>query len=669
MSLEKIKEKIEKLKEIINYHNHRYYILNNPEISDKKYDQLFQELLKLEEKYPRFKTSDSPSFKIGAKPLESFGIVEHSVPMLSLSNAFKNEDLLNFDQRIKKRLSIEEIEYVCELKIDGLAVSLIYEKGIFIKGATRGDGFRGEDVTFNLKTIKKIPLKLFIPSKIFIPEKLEVRGEVYLSWENFKKLNQERAGNNEPLFANPRNSAAGSIRQLDSRITASRNLEIFIYGCDTEIPNIKTHFQNLKLLKEAGFAVNEHIKLVKNIKEVLNYCRLWQERRNELNYEIDGIVIKVNSIEYQKRLGAVSRSPRFAIAYKLPSAQDTTKILDIIIQVGRTGVLTPVAVLEAVKIEGSLIKRATLHNEEEIKKKNIKIGDIVVLHKAGGVIPEILSVVFTKRRGDEKEFQMPKNCPSCGSLIYKEEGEAFSRCPGITCPAQFKEHLKHFSSRRAMNIEGLGDKIINQIVEKKLIADIADLYLLDLNKLLTLDRMGEKSGLKILKQIEESKTPSLERFIFALGIRHIGEHAAYILTEKFKTLKNLIAASMEDLIAIKEIGPKSAQSLKVYFQNPKNLKLIQKFLDLGLKFEAKISASLPLSGKQFVFSGTLSIPRNEAFGLVKNLGGNINNSISLKTNYLVAGKEPGSKYEKAKKLSLFILNEKEFFNLIENAGK
>lgn len=662
-------KRIEELREQIHHHNYLYYALNSQELSDSQYDKLFKELFELEEKYPRFKTMDSPTLKIGTKPIEEFGIVEHSIPMLSLGNAFTEKDLIQFDDRIKKRLKTKSIEYVVELKIDGLAVSLNYENGIFLRGATRGDGFRGEDITENLRTVKNIPLKI-VSAGTAIPKKLEIRGEAYLSWQFFNKINEERVKTGEPLFANPRNAAAGSLRQLDSRITAKRNLKIFIYGCDTEIPGSSTHFENLKKIKEWGFPTNENIKLLKDINEVINYCNHWKIARTSLDYEIDGLVIKVNSLKQQKELGAISRSPRWAIAYKLPSTQETTKIKDIIIQVGRTGALTPVAVLEPVLIDGSRVSKATLHNEDEIKKKNIKIGDTVLVHKAGQVIPEVISVVASKRTGREKEFKMADRCPECGGKIHKKEAEAVWRCVNKECPAKLKEAVRHFVSRRAMDIEGLGDSLIDQLVEEKLVKDIADIYNLTADNLLPLERMGEKLAAKLFMHIQQSKMRKLERFIYGLGIRHVGEHISSILVKHFGSLENIKSAKLENLVAVNEIGPEVAQSITEYFSSKENVKLLEKFKKVGIKFEKAVHVALPLAEKIFLITGALKkYTRNDAQKHIEELGGSFASSISKKVDFLIAGDSPGSKLEKAKEIGVKVINEKEFEKMIRGKNQ
>jgi len=667
---EDILKRMEKLREEIRYHNHRYYVLNDPVISDAEYDQLMKELIELEQHYPQYITPDSPTQRVGAEPIPEFATVKHIAPMLSLSNAFSDEELIAFDQRIKKIVPEQKIEYVVELKIDGLAIALVYENGIFVRGATRGDGVTGEEITLNLRTIKAIPLKLFGKN---IPSFFEVYGEVYMKKSDFKKLNEERMKNGENLFANPRNAAAGSVRQLDPRITAQRHLDIFVYRAIFPENHKKflTHIEVLNYLKKLGFKVNHEIELCKNIKEAINYCHQWIEKREELDYEIDGMVIKVNSLLVREKLGSTTRSPRWAIAYKFPAQQTTTRIKDIIVQVGRTGALTPVAILNPIKISGSIVQRATLHNEDEIRRKDIRIGDTVLVQKAGEVIPEVVKVIKEKRIGKEKEFIVPSKCPVCGGKVYRPEGEVISRCINISCPAQIKEKIRHFVSRDAIDIEGLGPALIDQLVEKKLVKNISDLYFLKRNELISLERMAEKSADNLLKAIKESKERPLYRLIYGLGIRYVGVHTSEIITRYYPTLDEFMKANLEELIEINEIGPKIAESIILFFKEKENLSIIERLRDAGLNFgrrkevikEEKKSRSL--NGKQFVLTGTLKeFTRNQAKEIISKLGGRITGSVSKKTDYVVAGKDPGSKYQKAQKLGVTILNEEEFKKMI-----
>ncbi len=670
MNKKTAKKKIQKLREELHRHNHCYYVLDAPEISDAEYDKLFRVLKLLEEKFPYLITHDSPTQRVGAPPLKSFQEVAHSIPMLSLANAFSEEDLLAFDQRVKKKLgeNIKDVIYVTELKFDGLAVSLRYEKGVFVRGATRGDGERGEDITQNLRTVKEIPLKLV--SLKNPPPMLEVRGEIYMKKKDFEELNKERIENGEPVFANPRNSAAGSVRQLDSSVTSKRKLSLFCYGTGAvEGSDFKTHADILKFLLRAGFPVNKEWKLCKTISEAIQHCEVWEDNRHDLPYDVDGMVVKVNSIAQQQELGEISRSPRWAIAFKFPAEQAITKIIKIDVQVGRTGALTPVAVMEPVLISGSTVSRATLHNEDEISRKDVREGDTVVIQKAGEIIPEVVSVVIEKRTGDEKKFTMPAQCPECGADVVKPEGEAVSRCTGgMSCPAQVKESIRHFCARDAMDMEGIGYQHIENFVEKKLICDAADLFYLKKEELLPLERMGDKLAENILNAVAKAKHPPLSRLIYALGIRLVGEHTAELLAEHFTTLDALQHAAYDELQNIYEVGPKVAQSIVSFFQQGNNRKVIEKLKKAGVKprVEEAARARSEISGKSFVFTGMLaSFTRSKAESLVKKLGGKISSSVSKNTNYVVAGAEPGSKYDKAQKLGVAILTEEEFKKLIQ----
>lgn len=664
MADEDILKKIEILREKINYHNYRYYVLDAPEISDTEYDTLFHELLELEKKYPELVSPTSPTQRVGAPPLEIFEEVRHKVPMLSLSNAFSFDDLISFDARVKKFAEVSFCDYVAELKIDGLAVSLTYENGVFVLGATRGDGEFGEDITLNLKTIKSVPLKLIGDKH---PKILEVRGEVFISKENFEKLNRQREKNNEPLFANPRNAAAGSLRQLDSKITASRPLDIFIYGVGYyEGIDFSSQKQILEYLRSIGFKTNPQAKYCKDIEEVIEYCKIWDKKRKELPYEIDGIVVKVNSLALQKTLGEITHSPRWAIAYKFKGEMEETQIEDIIVQVGRVGTLTPVAILKPVKVGGSVVSRATLHNIDEIKRKDIRIGDTVLVHKAGDVIPEVITPLKEKRNGNEKLFVMPDTCPSCKSKVVKEEDEVAYRCVNFSCPAQVKERIIHWASRDALNIEGLGNQLIEKMVDEKLISDPLDLYFLTKNDLLKLDRMGDKLAQNILDAIEKSKNTKFSRIIYALGIRHVGEHLSEILAENFENFDKLKNATYDELIKINGVGEKVAKSIVSFFENEENKHMLQKIEKAGIKFESEVvKKSDILDGKVFVITGTLSVPRAEMEEKIKKYGGKVSSSVSKKTSYVLAGENPGSKIEKAKKLKIEIISEDDFRKLIQ----
>jgi len=666
MVSDKIKRRVEELRGQIHYHDYKYYVENNPEISDYEYDQLMRELKELEEKYPSLRSPTSPTQRVGGEPVEGFPTVEHRLLMLSLDNTYSEEEVREFEARLHRELPGEDFEYVVELKIDGVSISLIYEDGEFARGSTRGDGRRGDEITSNLKTIRAIPLKL----RKRVPGRLEVRGEVYMTVSGFRRVNKEREEAGETLFANPRNAAAGSLKLLDPKITSQRPLDSFIYSL-TESTSVRippTHFESLGLLKEWGFKVNPYIKLCRNIQEVIDWCNVWERRRESLDYEVDGMVIKVNSIPQQMRLGFTSKSPRWAIAYKFPAKQATTKIRDIIVQVGRTGALTPVAILEPTPLAGTTISRATLHNEDEIRRKDVRIGDTVILEKGGDVIPQVVKVVEGKRTGKERKFSIPRRCPVCGAEVVRLEDEAVARCIGSSCPAQLKERIAHYAQRTAMDIEGLGDKLINQLVDKGLVRDVADLYKLDLDTLSSLERMGKKSAQNLLSQIERSRTQPLSRLIFALGIRYVGARGARILSEHFSSMDELFRATQEELEAIPEIGPRTAQSIVLFFREKKNRKLLEKLRKLGVqmgKVEERKEGG-PLAGKKFVFTGGLEhYSRDEARELVESLGARAVSSVSKKVDYVVAGKDPGSKYEKAKALGVRILNEEEFRELIE----
>ncbi len=661
-----IKKEIERLREEINQHNYQYYVLDQPLISDFEYDQLMKKLITLEQEYPEFITPDSPTQRVGAKPLEKFSTIRHLMPMLSLSNAFSEQELIDFDQRIKKNFPQQYYDYVVELKIDGLAIALVYEKGLLTRGATRGDGITGEDVTQNLKTIKSIPLKLREYKGMDI---IEVYGEVYMDKKNFTRLNEERAKRSENLFANPRNAAAGSVRQLDPAITASRQLDTFIYQATFAQKNLfSTHMETLAFLKNAGFKVNPNIKLCTNIAEVISYCKFWQSRKNELNYDVDGMVIKINQWSIREKLGATTKSPRWAIAYKFPAEQMTTIVKDIIVGVGRTGALTPVALLEPVTISGSTVQRATLHNEDEIKRKDIRIGDTVLIQKAGEVIPEIIQVIKEKRRGNERLFKMPESCPVCGSPVVKLKEEVVSRCNNISCPAQVKERIRHFVSRSAMDIEGLGPALINQLVDKEIVRDFADLYYLKREDLINLERMAEKSADNIVRAINNSKNRPLSNLIYALGIRHVGIFASQLLADRIDNLYELGELTLEDLIKIEGIGPIMAESIILFFQRKENREIIKKLQQAGVNLTAgkKGIGKGPLEGLQFVLTGTLEhYTREEAKKVIERLGGRVSNSVSTKTDYLVLGRDAGQKFQKAKELDIKIIEEEEFIKMLE----
>jgi len=665
MLTEAIRKRVEKLREEIEYHNYRYYILDQPEISDAQYDRLMRELEKLEEQYPELRTPNSPTQRVGAPPLEEFEIVRHTIPMLSLANAFDEIEAKEFDKRMKKFLGTSsDIEYVTEPKLDGLAVELVYERGQFVVGSTRGDGINGENITQNLRTIKTIPLQL-IRKEISVPERLEARGEVIMQLKRFRDLNQKREELGEPLFANPRNAAAGSVRQLDSKITAERPLEIYCYGIgEMRGRTFKTHWEILQTLSKWGLRINPNIRRCKHIEDVIEYYHEVNEMREKLPYEIDGIVIKVNQLDLQTRLGEISRSPRWALAFKFQPKQETTKIQDIIIQVGRTGALTPVAVMEPVKVGGVEVSRATLHNQDEIDKKDVRIGDMVVIQRAGDVIPEVVQVIESKRTGKEKKFRMPSKCPVCGAEVIKEE--AIHRCIGLDCPAQLKGRIKHFASKRAMDIEGLGVKLIDQLVDKGLVKDVADIYYIEKKQLIELERMADKSAQNIIDAVEASKTKPLSRFLYALGIRHVGETTAEDLARRFSRLDDFFHLSEETLREVEGIGPEVSASVYQFFRDKKNKESIERLKKAGVTvIEPKVKGKAKLAGKTFVFTGALkSLGRDEARNIVESLGGMTVSTVSKKVDFVVVGEDPGSKFDKAKELGIKTLTEEEFQKMI-----
>lgn len=660
-------KRITDLRKIIEYHNKRYYQQDAPEISDAEYDRLMRELQELEHQYPDDDLAFSPTQRVGAAPLAKFASVAHPSTMLSLANAFSNEEIVEFDSRIKRLAHVDKISYVAEPKLDGLAVNLIYENGLFVRGATRGDGTTGEDVTQNLKTISSLPLKMRMNRNKPIPSFIEIRGEVYIEKDPFQKLNRRRMDEGEEPFANPRNAAAGSLRQLDSKITAHRPLNIFFYGIgNIRGINFLTHWEVLQALSGWDFPVNKLIEQAQDINACIQYFEHIGTIRKSLPYEIDGIVLKVNDLALQNVLGNVSRNPRWALACKFPAAQETTTIKNIEVQVGRMGTLTPVAIMEPVNVGGVMVSRATLHNEDEILKKDIRIGDTVVIQRAGDVIPEVVKVIPEKRPVGTKKFKMPKHCPECNSQIVRLEGEVAHRCVNMSCPAQLKEHIRHFASRGAMDIEGLGEKVSAQLFDVKLIADPADLYFLTKEKLLALDRQAEKSTQNLIDAIKNSKNPSLDKFIYALGIRHVGERTAKLLAEHFGSMENIIAAKVDDLTAINEIGPEIAASIVEFFHERKNIDIMKKFSKAGVIPQKKeIADNALLRGKSFVFTGTMEdMSRNEAKIIVENLGGTVLSTVTKNTTYVVAGREPGSKLDKANSLGLMVLTEKEFLKLI-----
>jgi DNA ligase (NAD+) len=662
-SLKAIEKKIRELRDEIRRHEELYYVADNPEISDKEYDELIANLSELEQQYPQFLTSDSPTQRVGGRPAEGFAEYVHRRPMLSLDNSYNLEELRAFDQRCQKLADGRPLEYVAELKIDGLSLSLHYEDGMLVRGVTRGDGRRGEDVTQNVRTIRSIPLKLK-PSSSAIANAIEVRGEAYLSRKVFEKINAELEDAGEPRLANPRNAAAGAIRQLDPKLVAKRRLDLFPYDVISgERKAFATHWESLQWVEQAGFHVNPHRALCSSIEEVIEFCNAMEPKRDELGYEIDGVVVKVNSSALQDEFGATSKAPRWAIAHKYPARQATTQVHVITVQVGRTGALTPVANLEPVLLAGTTVSRATLHNEDEIRRLGLRIGDWVLIEKGGDVIPKVLKVIESRRTGAEKRFRMPTKCPVCGGVISRVEGEVVARCIAADCAAQLMGRLLHFSSRRAMRIEGLGESLAEQLVEKKLVHDAGDLYRLTLAEVASLERMAEKSAANLLAQIEASKSRDLSNLIYALAIRHVGERTAGILARHFGSLARLSEASVEELDDIHEIGLTVAQSVRDWFDDAGNLELCERLRVAEVRTEIERDQSAVaddrFAGKQFVLTGKLeTLSRDEARALIESRGGRVTSSVSKKTDYVVAGEDAGSKLDKAESLGLNVIDEK-----------
>jgi DNA ligase (NAD+) len=659
MNKKEAEKEIENLRKQIRHHDYKYYVEDNPEISDYEYDQLVKKLEELEGQFPDLITPDSPTQRVSGEPAKEFPSVEHKIQMLSLDNTYNFDELREFHKRVLKK--IPECRYVVEPKIDGLGVALLYENGGFVRGATRGDGRIGEDVTLNLKTIRSIPL-LISDERL---KNIEVRGEVFMSLSGFKKMNLDRGKNGEPVFANPRNASAGSIRQLDPKIPASRPLDIFIYSLSfIEGIGFFTHWESQKTLKEAGFKINPLSKLCNNLDEVIEYCKELEEMRDDLDYEIDGAVIKVNELEHQRTLGATTKHPRWAIAYKFKARQATTKLLDIRVQVGRTGALTPVAVLESVELGGVTISRATLHNEDEVKRKGLMIGDTVLVERSGDVIPQVVKPIVDKRTGSEKPFRMPEKCPICGGEVVRPEGEVRWRCLNLQCPAQLKRRIGHFAAKGAMDIEHLGPETIDKLLDSKLIAGLEDLYSLKKEDLQKMEGFEEKSADNLISAIENSKTKELSRLVHALGIRHVGQYAAQLLASHFGSLDRLSQAMYYQLENIKGIGKETAESVVAFFSDEENKKLIHTLNEMGINPQIKEKG--PLDGKQFVFTGSMeSLSRDEASNLVLDKGGIVSNTVSKNTDFVVVGKKPGSKFEKAKKLGIKIVDEEEFKKIVK----
>jgi len=664
MDVGRAKAKIESLRKEITDHNYRYYVLDDPIIPDAEYDRLMRELQSLEEHYPQFVQPDSPTQRVGAEPLAAFGQVIHAVPMLSLDNAFADAELLDFDQRVRNRLEIEaEVEYAAEPKLDGLAVSIRYEKGRLTTGATRGDGVRGEDITHNIRTIASIPLRLRGKN---LPEVLDVRGEVFMPKTGFAELNRRISAEGGKPFVNPRNAAAGSLRQLDPSITAQRPLDIFFYGVGYaegwQLPD--THADVLARLRDFGLRVCSEARVVRGVSGCVEYYAELGRRRGELAYEIDGVVYKVNRLDWQEQLGFVSRAPRWAIAHKFPAEEEITVVRDVNWQVGRTGAVTPVARLEPVFVGGVTVSNATLHNFDELRRKDVRVGDTVIVRRAGDVIPEVVSVVMERRPADSNVVALPEHCPVCGSDVVREEGEAVARCVGgLVCPAQRKEALKHFASRKAMDIDGLGSKLIEQLVDDGLVSNAADIYRLDAEQISSLERMGDKSARNLVAAVEKSKSVSLERFIYSLGIRDVGEATAKGLANFFGDLQRIQDASIDDLQEVPDVGPIVAGHIHSFFSQPHNVDVVQKLFAQGVKPipPEKLTSDLqPLLGTTIVITGTLeSMSRQDAKAMLEKAGAKVTSSVSKKTTMVLVGKDPGSKAEKAQKLGIRIVTETE----------
>lgn len=655
----KAEERVTELNELLRDYGHAYYVLDKPRVPDAVYDQLLNELIELENLYPDLIFPDSPTQRVGGTPLSNFEKVRHERPMLSLSNVFNEEDLRDFDKRVRGGAG-DSVEYVCELKIDGLAVSLHYENGKFVRGLTRGDGRVGEDITVNLRTVRSIPLKLKEPVSI------EVRGEVFMPKKSFHALNEDREERGEELFANPRNAAAGSLRQLDSKIAAKRNLDVFIYGIggDGETYGLNDHDESLRYLTDLGFKTNSERKVCRSVEEVLAYIEQWTDGRNQLSYEIDGIVIKVNRFLHQQDLGFTAKSPKWATAYKFPAEEVMTTVRDIELSIGRTGVVTPTAILEPVAVAGTTVQRASLHNEDLIRERDIRINDKVIIRKAGDIIPEVVKALIEMRSGDELPFEMPTECPACGSELVRIEGEVALRCVNPKCPAQIVEGMIHFVSRNAMNIDGLGEKVIEQLYREGLIQDISDLYALTKEQLLELERMGDKSATNLIEAIAASKSNSMERLLFGLGIRHVGERGARILSEHFGSMDQLMQANLEELIVIHEIGDKMADAVVTYFEKEEVAALVERLRERGvnLSYTGTIvrveEGANAFAGKKIVLTGKLeNMTRQEAGARIEALGGKLTGSVSKKTDLLIAGEEAGSKLDKAQDLGVEVWNE------------
>lgn len=664
---EAILGRIERLRSEIRDHNYRYYVLNDPTISDAEYDSLFRRLVELEDRYPQFRDPNSPTQRVGSPPAGGFTRHQHETPMLSLANVFDDEGLLDFDRRVKETLQVDpsdDVEYEVELKIDGLAVSLIYENGELVTGSTRGDGYVGEDVTSNLRTIRPIPFKVLGDA---YPDTLEVRGEAYMVKSEFDRINRARSSAGEEPFSNPRNAAAGSIRQLDPEITYDRRLNIFIYGSARPASlGISTHYQLLSRLRELGFRTNPHNRVCMGIDEVAEYKRYWEDNRDDLDYEIDGVVAKVNSIAGQRVLGAVSRSPRWAIAYKFPEEIAVTRMKDVMVSVGSTGVLTPFAVLDPVFVSGATVSLATLHNEDDIKRKDVRIGDLVRVKRAGEVIPEVVGPVVEARTGDEEVFEMPEKCPVCGADAVRAPGEAARYCTSYDCPARSFQRIVRFVGRGALDITGLGERTVSMLMKEDLVSDAADIFYLSKERVIGLRGMGEKRSSSLIEEIERSRRPRLDKLLFGLGIMGVGDHVALILAREFRSLEEIESASREQLEAVPEIGPTTAESVHEYFSRPTTKRLLEKMRAAGVRPVApEEPRGSRLAGRSFVFTGSLrSMSRRRAQSIVREMGGRTPSTISSSTDYLVVGSSPGSKLRKATQLGVEILDEDEFLDLV-----
>ncbi len=663
-------KEIEQLRAEIQQHDYLYYVLAQPRISDYEYDQLMKRLEDLENEYPELITPDSPSRRVSGEPTRDFPVVSHRKPMMSLANTYSEDEIRDFDRRVRNLLrENESYEYVCELKIDGLAISLLYENGLLSRAATRGDGEQGDDVTPNVKTIRSVPLRLITENPAL--NNMEVRGEIYFNREDLSPLNKERIENGEIPFANPRNAAAGSLKLQDPRQVARRPLKIFCYWIEPleETPEITEHLIGLETLRKLRFPVNTHYTLCKDIEEVIRFWDGWQKNRYSVPYDIDGIVVKVNSLEQQRRLGSTAKSPRWAIAFKFETEQTETLLRDIIWQVGRTGIVTPVAVLEPVQLMGSTVSRATLHNADELKRLDVRIGDHIMLEKGGDVIPKVIRVVLEKRQPDSKPYQLPEKCPVCGTKLVRQPGEVALRCENVACPEQVARRIEHFASRRAMDIEGLGEKVVDLLLKNYLIKDYGDLYYIKKEDVSTLERMGDKSAANLISSLEKSKTRPFYRVIFALGIPFVGEGAARLLAENFRSLENLMGETEEKIASVDGIGEKTAQSLILFFAEQSNREVIRKLKSAGITFQAEQTTHEPagkISGKTFVFTGGLELyTRDQAAEEVRWKGGKVSSNVSSKTDFVVAGKDPGSKLRKARELDIRILSEEEFRTLLE----